>query len=699
MAYDLYDRILGALIGAAAGDGMGAATEGRTSRQIVNYFGHRVTDFEATPPDTFGSGNVPGQATDDFSSAYFLAKSIVSRGGAVDEKAVEAALIDWSEHAVFFDRFAGPTTRAAIRRMKGETVEEVGGIKIATRQATNGSAMRISPIGMLHPGDLEGTIEDSIRVTMLTHDNYLALSGACAVSCAVSAALMPDADAYSVLQAAVFGAAEGEKRGRAVGRDVAGPSVIGRLRRAIEIGLGQGTSEEKAMRISNEIGCGLHVSEAVPAAIGLFAASPENPVEVLVSAVNVGYDTDTIATMAGAIAGALHGAAAFPKHYLPTLNAANGLPLEPMAKAIADIAGRRVRLPQRPAAGQHEKILGCILGSAAGDAMGAPTENRSTQQIAELFGGRVTDFQTPPEGSLAFGRARGQVTDAFSISWLLGKQLLADGGRASRKTAETALREWGDSEWFEPFAGMTTRKVVNRLREEEKMSRWAYSGILGSKLFKGHYYALSSNGAAVKAYVAALLHPAKLDATIADTVELTMASHDDPFSISGACAVSAAISRTFVPGCRLFDLVDAALRGAEQGEALARQREDIWDYPGPSVLERLKMAIVLAVESGTDAAEKIRDLIGCGPAIAETVPAAFGLLIARGGNVLEAMYDAVNIGDETAAIASLVGQLGGALYGAGIFPREYLPFLNQANGFDLESFAAGFEKRLAQGTA
>ena len=124
MAYDLYDRILGALIGAAAGDGMGAATEGRTTDQIISYFGHKVTDFEVTPKDTFGAGNVPGQATDDFSSAYVLARSIVERGGVVDEKAVEAALIDWSEHPKFFDRFAGPTTRAAIRRMKGEKVEE-----------------------------------------------------------------------------------------------------------------------------------------------------------------------------------------------------------------------------------------------------------------------------------------------------------------------------------------------------------------------------------------------------------------------------------------------------------------------------------------------------------------------------------------------------------------------------------------------
>lgn len=61
--YSLNDRILGCLIGAGAGDAMGAATESRTTEQILQYFGHKVTDFEVTPMDTFcqrqpaGAGN------------------------------------------------------------------------------------------------------------------------------------------------------------------------------------------------------------------------------------------------------------------------------------------------------------------------------------------------------------------------------------------------------------------------------------------------------------------------------------------------------------------------------------------------------------------------------------------------------------------------------------------------------------------
>lgn len=264
----MYDRILGGLIGAGAGDAMGAATEARTTEQILEYFGHEVIDFEKPPMDTFGAGNEPGQLTDDFSSAYFVAKHIVDNGGIVTAKAVQEALIEWSEHAVFFDRFAGPTTRLAIRRYKGEKIEKSGGVELVTRQATNGAAMKISPIGLLNAGNVDQAIQDAITVTMVTHDNYLALSGACAVAAAVSRAVMEDADVYNVLQAGLYGAKEGERIGREVARDVAGPSVVKRMEMAIDIGLGRGTPWEKMVEIGHRIGAGLHVAEAIPSAFG-----------------------------------------------------------------------------------------------------------------------------------------------------------------------------------------------------------------------------------------------------------------------------------------------------------------------------------------------------------------------------------------------------------------------------------------------
>ena len=333
----LSGRILGGLVGAASGDAMGAATEARTTEQILSYFGHKVVDFETPPDDTFGAGNVPGQVTDDFSSAYFLAQSVTEAGGRVDETAIRKALIEWSKHAVFFDRFAGPTTRLAIRVFQGEKIESSARVDMTARQATNGAAMRISPIGLINAGDVDGAVRDAVTAAMVTHDNYLAVSGACAVSAAVSAAAGGSADLYSVLQAGLYGAKEGEKAGRKCAKDVAGPSVIKRIEMAVDIGLGPGTPDEKMREISDRIGTGLHVSEAVPAAFGFFAASGGDSMETIISAVNAGYDTDTAATMAGAIAGALNGISSFPEHFLPTLEEANHFAIRALSERIVSV--------------------------------------------------------------------------------------------------------------------------------------------------------------------------------------------------------------------------------------------------------------------------------------------------------------------------------------------------------------------------
>ena len=337
----MLNRILGGLIGAGAGDAMGAATEGRTTDQIYEYFGHKVTDFETVPMDTFGAGNKPGQVTDDFSSAWFVAHHILENSGNVDAKVVQKALVDWSQHGVFFDRFAGPTTRLVIRDFQEGRKRTAPPIAKVVRQATNGAAMRISPIGLVSGGDVEKAIEDAIRVTMVTHDNVLALSGACAVAAAVSNALCKDADVYSVIQAGLYGAEQGEKRGREIARAVAGPSVIKRIEMAVEIGFQAETDEEAMTEISDRIGTGLHISEAVPAAFGFFAAGKGSAMRTIIQAVNVGYDTDTVATIAGAIGGTLEGADAFPSHFLSILEASNGLEIKGMAERINQLIQER----------------------------------------------------------------------------------------------------------------------------------------------------------------------------------------------------------------------------------------------------------------------------------------------------------------------------------------------------------------------
>jgi len=341
-----------------------------------------------------------------------------------------------------------------------------------------------------------------------------------------------------------------------------------------------------------------------------------------------------------------------------------------------------------------DKILGALLGAAVGDAMGAASERKSARQIEQLFGGRLTEFRDPPPDAPAGGRKAGQITDAFSIPYILTEHLIRSGGKASKELGEQALLEWGETEYYEPFAGMTTRSVVKRLRDDSKMNDWAYAGRLGTKLYKSHYYALSSNGAAVKAYPMGLLCKGSVEKAIDDTVEISMSSHDDPYSISGACAVAAAVCEAMKDHTSVYEIVQTALYGSREGEKRARAHRDIWVYPGPSVTKRIQMAVEYALHCGSEenVVSGLMDRIGNGPAIAETVPMSLGILIAEQGRTMDSIYDAVNAGDETSAAASIAGAIAGAYNGAESIPPEYLKIIETRNHIDLKKQAENIRK-------
>lgn len=339
----LYDKILGCLLGGASGDAMGAATEGRSRAEILKAFGHKVEFYETPPNDTFGAGNKAGGFTDDFSSAYFASEAIVDNGGVVDEQAVKKALVEWSEHHEFFDRFAGPTTRLAIRRFKGEEIPVSNSIKNKNRAATNGSAMRIAPVGLFNAGDVDGAIRDACVLASVTHNNSLAISGACSVAAGVAEACKPNSDIIDVVVAGIYGAREGEKIGEERGVIVSGPSVSRRVEIAVDLANSSKTLSEKIEDISDTIGTGLHISEAVPSAFGFFVACQGNAFQTVIETINAGYDTDTVGTIAGAIAGAFDGASTFPKNAIEILEEANGLKIEKLARDIFKIASARMQ--------------------------------------------------------------------------------------------------------------------------------------------------------------------------------------------------------------------------------------------------------------------------------------------------------------------------------------------------------------------
>jgi ADP-ribosylglycohydrolase len=339
-------HIYGSLAAAALGDAMGAATEQHTTDEIVGAYGGLLRELRAPSEETFSAGNQPGQITDDTSQMFALAEALIETGGELSEDAWIKALLHWAATSPMA-RMMGPTTRPLLEALAaGQDTAHIGRSPHSTRKftsfgATNGTAMRIAPAGLIYPGDIESAVRLSWVTCRPTHDTQIAAAAAGAIAAGVAQALLPGADVFTVARACLQGARLGEELGAREGRRVPGPSISRRIEIAVDEALRAASLHEALGRIEASVGNSVMAAESVPAAVGVFVAAGGDPLEAAVGGTNIGNDTDTIAAMAGALAGALRGVDAVPAHMLEIITAANSEDIASLADGLTEVAWRR----------------------------------------------------------------------------------------------------------------------------------------------------------------------------------------------------------------------------------------------------------------------------------------------------------------------------------------------------------------------
>jgi len=334
------DRASGALYGLAVGDALGMPTQLMTRAQVVARYGSRLVRFEPAGADhPIAAGLAAGTVTDDTEQAVLLAELLVAGGGRVDPSDWARALAEWEADMVRrgSDDLLGPSTRRALRAVEaGVSPHEAG----ATGD-TNGAAMRIAPVGVMMPvedlGDLDALVAAVVEVSRVTHGTDVALAGACAVAAAVSAGVS-GAGVTEACDLATTVCA----RAAALGRATGAPPLESLIRSAREVALA-GPPDGAAEVIEGRIGTGLATVESVPAAFAVLAVHADDPWAACLTAASLGGDSDTIAAVVGAVAGACHGASRLPSEARELVASVNGLRLEPLAARLLEL--RRTHLP------------------------------------------------------------------------------------------------------------------------------------------------------------------------------------------------------------------------------------------------------------------------------------------------------------------------------------------------------------------
>lgn len=324
---DNTDRAVAALYGLAIGDALGMPTQLLSHDAVVRRFGV-LSGFERADADhAIAAGMPAGSVTDDTEQAILLATALIAGRGHVDAESFARSLVQWEDdmRARGSLDLLGPSTKAAVAAvLAGTPVGETG-----RNGTTNGAAMRVTPVGIaVRSTDLAALVDRVVEASAVTHNTGVAIAGASAVAAAVSAGI-DGADTAEAVNAGIAAAELGQERGNWI----AAASIPRRIELARSLA-NPADPDGSLTRIREVIGTSLATQESVPTAFGILAVFPDDPWAVCLAAAGQGGDSDTIAAIAGAIAGACRGLDGFPDAAPATIRTVNKLDLDGLAERL-----------------------------------------------------------------------------------------------------------------------------------------------------------------------------------------------------------------------------------------------------------------------------------------------------------------------------------------------------------------------------
>ncbi|MFF8292154.1 ADP-ribosylglycohydrolase family protein [Streptomyces sp. NPDC016309] len=353
----LEDRITGSLVGAAVGDALGGAVEGYPPDRIAERHGGRVTGIvgpwdgddwrTARPIAPYHKGD--GHVTDDTLMTHALVRVYDAVRDHLDAYAVADHLVP---DLIATPRWIPELEAEALPLQRVFLAEKwlvarihyghVDPREAGTGNIVNcGAAMYMAPVGLVNAANPAAAYAEALDVAG-AHQSSYGREAAGVFAAAVAAACLPGATPSSVVGTALELAKDGTRSAIEAVADVAGrhtdfESALRPLRAAVApfdtVGPDYRAPSLGARRPSR-----LHSIEELPIALGMLLVGEGDYRRTVLGAVNYGRDCDSIATMAGAVAGALHGEAAVPAVWAKQVAEASRLDLHAPAAVLADVA-------------------------------------------------------------------------------------------------------------------------------------------------------------------------------------------------------------------------------------------------------------------------------------------------------------------------------------------------------------------------
>ena len=378
----LDERITGALVGAAVGDALGGPVEGYSPERIVERHGGRVHGVvgpwngdewrTARPiaPYHKGDGHV-----NDTLMTHALVRVYAAVRDHLDAYAVADHLVpdlmtnprwipELEAHALPLQRIFLAEKWLVARLHYGHVDPREAG----TGNIVNcGAAMYMAPVGLVNAAHPAAAYAEALDVAG-AHQSSYGREAAGVLAAAVAAACAPGATADSVVAACLSLAKDGtraaiEKVCEVASRYTDFESALGPLREAVTpydtVGPDYRSPSLGARRPSR-----LHAIEELPVALGMVVVAGGDFRHAVLGAVNYGRDCDSIATMAGAVTGAL--GSPVPQDWSKTVAEASRLDLWEPAATLT-VVTREVFAHDVDRRRAHERAFAELGGAGCSD--------------------------------------------------------------------------------------------------------------------------------------------------------------------------------------------------------------------------------------------------------------------------------------------------------------------------------------------
>ncbi len=325
-----HDRAFGALRGLALGDALGMPTQSFTREQIVSRYGELLPGLISADDDhPYAPGLSAGTVTDDTEQSVLVAHLLIEGSGRVTPESMATMLTSWEKSVVArgLRDLLGPSTSAALAEWRaGVSPSETG-----RRGVTNGAAMRITPVGIATSPDENLLVERVVMVSSLTHRTDVALGAAGFVAGCASALI----EGCTWVDAASFALGVASK---CVMRGV--PTDDGEVESRLREALASPplpVNGKTADLLASRFGVDVRAVASVPTAVAVTTACGGDPWGALRLSASLGDDTDTMASIAGALLGARWGSHAFPDADTSLVERHNTLDLGTLASQLLEL--------------------------------------------------------------------------------------------------------------------------------------------------------------------------------------------------------------------------------------------------------------------------------------------------------------------------------------------------------------------------